>query len=312
MRGHLLLIVVLLGSTGVAHAQDQAAAEALFKEGRALMKSGDYAAACAKFEASEKLDGGLGTLMNLGACYEKLGRTASAWARYTEAAQVAAKTDDKREAGARERVTALAPKLPYLKIHVTATAPSIVVKRDDTVVDPAALDVEIPVDPGEHVISAEAPDRAPFRVTHTIAEGAHDSVEVPELAMPLAVPPPPVDNTPRRRWARWVPWAVVGGGVAFAVAGAIFLWRSGDDQDTYDSRVATECMTGCSGALADELHGIQDRANLEKGLAIGGLAVGGAALVTGAVLVIMNRPTRPHVDVSLGAHGASIVWSGRF
>src|SRR3954465_9465866 len=68
---------------------NRAAAEALFNQGRDLMTAGKFVEACPKFEASQQLDPGLGTMLNLAECYEKTGRTASAWAEYREAIPLA-------------------------------------------------------------------------------------------------------------------------------------------------------------------------------------------------------------------------------
>src|SRR3954467_9213570 len=87
--------VAALGSalawSATAHAQasQKATAEALFEEGRKLMAEGKAADACPKFADSEQLDASSSTLLNLASCYEKLGRTASAWATYREAASLA-------------------------------------------------------------------------------------------------------------------------------------------------------------------------------------------------------------------------------
>ncbi|MEO8874495.1 MAG: hypothetical protein ABI461_02820, partial [Polyangiaceae bacterium] len=57
-------------ATGLAHAADTAAAQALFSDARKLMNDGKYADACPKLEESENLDPGMGTMYNLGDCYE--------------------------------------------------------------------------------------------------------------------------------------------------------------------------------------------------------------------------------------------------
>src|SRR5262245_41405440 len=65
--------------------QAQAAARALFNEARDLLKSGRYGEACAKLEGAKGLYTSAGILLNLGDCYEKIGRTASAWTEFGEA-----------------------------------------------------------------------------------------------------------------------------------------------------------------------------------------------------------------------------------
>src|SRR5262249_56762420 len=67
-------------------AADEAAAESLFKAGTELVKAGDYAAACPKFAESQKQSPALGTLLALGDCYKRAGKTASALAALTNLA----------------------------------------------------------------------------------------------------------------------------------------------------------------------------------------------------------------------------------
>src|SRR5262245_59523757 len=64
-------------------------ARTLFLEARELVKSGDFAKACPKFEASLKLKAGVGTKFNLADCWEKIGRTASARELFLRVAEAA-------------------------------------------------------------------------------------------------------------------------------------------------------------------------------------------------------------------------------
>ena len=105
-------------------ASDKAAAESLFDDGKRLYQEKKFAEALPRFEASERLDPGVGTLLYLADCYENLGRTASAWATFREAAsvaKVAGKAD--RERVARERAALLDAKLYRLTVSVAPRAP---------------------------------------------------------------------------------------------------------------------------------------------------------------------------------------------
>ena len=60
-----LAFILSVAIGGGARAQNAPAAEALFAEGKELMKAGRYQEACPKLAASLKLDRTVGTLMNL-------------------------------------------------------------------------------------------------------------------------------------------------------------------------------------------------------------------------------------------------------
>src|SRR5262252_2904619 len=127
-RASVAAIVVLTsGSHAVAQtAADKAAAEALFDQGRAAMQEGDFGKACGLLERSQHIDPGVGTLLYLAECYERAGRTASAWATFREAADAA---DRARESGrariGRDRAARLEPLLSRLSILVAPEATQI-------------------------------------------------------------------------------------------------------------------------------------------------------------------------------------------
>src|SRR5690606_208393 len=99
---------------------DKEDADALFTAARELVESGEYEAACPKFKESHQLDPGVGTLLTLGLCYEKLGKTTSAWSSYREAAALARKQgDEAREKFARSEVSRLDAQLVKVLIEVS-------------------------------------------------------------------------------------------------------------------------------------------------------------------------------------------------
>src|SRR5258708_37819221 len=118
-----LLVVSLLLVPVRARADNSAAAEALFEDGRRLMTEGRYDEACSKLEESQRLDPGLGTQFHLANCWQRSGRTASAWALFrAEASEAGPRGLSGRERVARVRTLALGGWLSKLQIAPVAAA----------------------------------------------------------------------------------------------------------------------------------------------------------------------------------------------
>ena len=127
-----------------AHAQGgdaSAIAEQLFSRGRELAKANQWTDACPKFEASLHYDPLLGTRLNLAACYEHIGRLASAWGLYREAIDLAREAGDtKRRDYAQQQAALLEPRLAKLAISAPARPPAgFVVSRDNLQIEPGAF-----------------------------------------------------------------------------------------------------------------------------------------------------------------------------
>jgi hypothetical protein len=237
-------VAALLGILGVApvvQGQDQAApAEQLFEDGRALLAQRRYAEACPKLAASEKLDPAVGTLLNLGDCYEKMGKIATAWATFKEAVAMArAGKQPGREKIAAARADALEAHIPRLSIVVPHAVPGLEVRRDGLVVGQAewtgAVASAVPLDPGEHEIVVLAPTKRSWSTTVVLAADGHtSSVEVPELEtdeLAERAPLKPVSqaaatlevvNTHDRNVQRALGLIIGGAGLVTAVVGAPF------------------------------------------------------------------------------------------
>ena len=175
-----------------------AAAEVLFSEGKRLVQEGNYAAACPKFEESQKVDPGMGTLYRLADCYEHVGRTASAWASFLEVAGSAKTSGQQARADdARKRAGDLEPNLPKLLIRVAdPDVAGLVVKRGDVVVGRAQWNTPIPVDPGHISLEASAPGRKTWRSVVAVQERATGQIEIPLLAIEAAASTPAVGSPP--------------------------------------------------------------------------------------------------------------------
>ena len=168
--GMVAVAVALALASAPAHA-DKAAAEAAFQKAKELATQGKYADACPLFESSYKADPALGALLNLADCHEHVGKTATAWAEFDDAATQAHRASDAREAYAKQRADALLPKLAHLTLHPPLAAiPRTVVTRDDTDVT-ALVGAAMPVDPGAHVITESAPGYTAWTQTVTVPDG---------------------------------------------------------------------------------------------------------------------------------------------
>lgn len=197
----LLVLLLVTGTAAADITTDRAAAEALFKDAKQLTRDGKYADACPKFEASLKLDYAVGTLLNLADCFDQIGRTASAWARFSEAAELLKAERDDRLAYAQQRIAKLEPRLAWLTIRVTEAArvPGLKVTRNNVTVLDAVFDTRVPVDPGQVVVTAAADGYKPVTKTVTLPPaGGSEVVEITGLEKlpPPIVEEPPVEPTP--------------------------------------------------------------------------------------------------------------------
>ncbi len=332
------------GARADATAQDRAAAQVLFDQGKALMKSNDVAAGCAKFEESQRLDPRIATQFKVADCLEKLGRTASAWTNFMDVAAATKAAGQKdREDVARQRAQALEKKLSRLTVEVpaAATTPGLTVMRDGVAIGAAAWGTATPVDPGEHKIEASAPGKQPWQATVTV-KAVSDQVKVTipalqdapaaqgsptqtgfEAAPPAGGPAPasggattapgPVtapDAGGGGSTQRAIGWSLGGVGLAVGVAGGAF----GLLAMNADSESKKSCRTPdfCSQEGLDLNRQAKDHALVSTIL----FAAGGAALAAG-VVVLVTAPSKRKADATAtlraapwlgpGAGGATVV-----
>jgi len=183
----LFLICTCVGRAGAQQDTEVLAARALFDEGRRLMATGDYASACAKLEESQRLRAGIGTRFNLAECYEKLGKTASAWSLYLAvAAETRAQNQLEREQLAREAAARLEPRLSRLTIVVAEPSEGVALRLNGTELGAASFGVATPMDPGRYNVEARAPGRATWQGEVDVPDAGDTTLEVPALAPKLA------------------------------------------------------------------------------------------------------------------------------
>lgn len=328
----MLAALAITFVAAAAHAQSDEAtrrADALFEEGRTLVEARRFAEACPKFEESQRLDPGLGTLLNLAACYEETGKLASAWTAFRSAEEQArAAGEKKREQIAAERARALEARAARLTITLAPgeRPPGFAVTRDGAPV--AALDFgrRLPVDPGLIVIEATAPGHRPFRIEVEVSgEKVAREVDIPLLEVgeaPAAgggdvtlpggsgggaggpIDAPGGERRPRRKVA-----LIVGGvGAAGVIAGVGLGLSARSAYHDVGCTAGDGPPRGCSADEESDIASARSRGNL--GTIIGGVGV--AALAAGAVLWLTAPVEGVAIAPAVGAGGASVSLRGRF
>ncbi len=315
----LLGLMSLLGLASPASAasepHDPVAGEALFREGRRLLKAGETDAACAKLRESHRLDPALGTLANLAECEEKRGHSASAWESWRRVADELPATDPRR-ATALARANELEKNLARLVIEVAPTAPAGTrITRDGVVLGDASLGVAMPVNPGPHLLVATALGRETVEMTvNTTAGETARAVMAPGRSLPATLPPsllPPLSlaresldagaaaSSNRSFWG----YALVGTGVALAVTGTVFAIRAANARE----QAERDCAPASGGpplCWSRARHAI-DRQRTSSRLADAGFLTGATLGAVGSWLIFGGRS-----GTAEGSHALRIDASG--
>jgi hypothetical protein len=292
----LALLIVLAPAR--AHADEPTEAERLFREGRVLFDAGSYDEACTRFAQSQRIDPSAGTALNLGDCYEKVGKVSSAFLAYKEAAVAAAlrKRAD-WEKFALERIEAIRASVPTVTVRAPR-ADGLVVTRDGIVL--ALVDGEIAdhPDPGPHVIEARAPGRAPWLRRIDVDRGTTQVVQIDALAeAPAAASPPPArgaDGDSSSGWQR--PMGIVLGAVgvaalAFGTAAGLIAINAKDE-------AAAKCPS-YPDRCTQEGTDTNDRAQTWATISTVSIIGGGVMLAGGAFLFFTASPSRGSASLGI-------------
>jgi len=300
------------GAYGQGDPGDRAAAESLFQEGRALIESGQTAAACRKFEESYRLDKAPGTLLNVAHCHKLEGRIASAWSEFFQVA-AEARRDGRgdREQIALDSIKELEPRLPKLMIVVPpdSRVEGLRVIRNGTEMGRAAWGTETPVDPGKIVITAEAPGYKPWTQTVEIKEEGREQITVPVLEEapkppeppPTAAPPPSTrgdvvvdEGSPASRTVGLVLGGV--GLVGIGVGSYFGVQALSKRSDAEGKCTLGPSGNGCPQDAVDLNHDAKDAARFANL----GIGIGLVAVVAGTYLFLDGMPSEPAPSVDVG------------
>lgn len=310
MRALLSLAVPGLILVGTARAAgDDAKAQALYDEAKTNVAAGKWSEACPKLAESQKLAPKGNTAYRLAECYEHIGKRASAWRRYREAAIAATTAGETGKAkAALERAEKLEPSLPKLAV----TSKAFELRVDGVVVSESLL----PIDPGEHNIEVVAPHKKPYRATIVIPDDASTTtLAIPALEDEVVAPPPetqpvvadpkPEEPAAKANNTRLIGMVLAGTGVvAIGVGGFLALSARSKYHDA-----DPHCPpAGCDEIGAKATEDARSLGNIATVVIGAGLAIG----VTGTVLWLTAPSTREAPRVGITVLPTGMLLRGEF
>jgi hypothetical protein len=277
--------LLLAPSTSMAQpaTKDRAAAEVLFKEARDLVKAGSWAEACPKFEASLALSASASAMLNIARCHEHDGKLATAWSDYNRALTLNGETEGEErraelEGIAKLGLAALEPRVPKLRIVVTAPPLGLTIRRDGQELPAAALGEALPADPGPHEVSAAAPGRRPETRSAILTEGKTTTIEITLAAAPdRAAPTRPTGLRPL--------------GIALTAVGAVGLGvGAATGILSLDKVRAVKASCGGVSCLSND---VADQDNVSQAMMLGNVStasfVAGGVLAAAGVVLLLVR-----------------------
>jgi len=303
------LAVALLLRAGVLAAEPSRAelerADTLFAEGKAAMRNGIYDVACARFAESDQLDPAPGTLRNLAECEEKRGQLLAARRHLRDAIARRPKADILKLCS--DQLEALERRIPGLTVRL----PENVVQGSTVTLDGVSisdLGERIPVDPGKHILTLDAPGRASSKETVEVKEG-----DTARVYLVLGAPEAKQEDGPRRNGQTtgassqlMAGYVAVGAGVAVGAAAVYFAYQQKSHWDA---------------ARASSSASVKETEN-DKGSQAGTYALvlgvtSGLAVATGLALVLTSpdgsnaaRLKSPRIAVAIDGSGGRATIGG--
>jgi hypothetical protein len=286
-------------------------AEARFNEGLALLRAGNFVAACPKLEESVTLDPAPGAKFRLGECYEGLGKLAAAYRMFRE---VEADTRVEDTVDREEQVRAKLDDLEKRLSWVVVRAPEAVRKLEGFSVSQDGVPlssedlraVRVPVDAGTHRFVVAATGYASVERTLTTTLTSPTTLEVPVLEKlpetkvtepPVVVPPPlrvAPEQSPSITTGRVVSLVLFGASVAALAPGIGLGVVALSNWDDALARCEDGSRTRCPQEAIDAGNAAYD-----LGVVSTALFIGAGALAAGGLVMWIAFPNEVKAEVGL-------------
>lgn len=259
------------------------AADALFKEGNTLLRESITISAAARYREAlahwdhPNIHYNLAlALMSLDQPVETLGHLVAAM-RFGPAPLGPERFEHARNyRGLLER--------QLVRVRIRCAVPGASVSLDGRPLFVGPGEQEALLRPGRHTFVASKPGLVTNTAVRTLESG-----QAVDLDLELRTLEELTDF--RRRWPVWRPWALLAAGAVVAGGGAALHATALRKVSWVDAQARTRCPDGCAEEPGDLASARRQGATFQ-GIGYAAYGVGGAAMVTGAVLVLLNRGER--------------------
>ncbi len=283
-----------------AFAQNSAQAEVLYKEGQQLIGQGKFAEACQRLAASFKLDPQPNTELLQGVCYTKMGKTASAYNSFIDAASTLPKGGGPQQYAA-DQAKALETQLLKVRVKFQPTVPQgLALHFDDETKtrDKDFADIDIALDPGDHDLFVTAPGKHDYTKHFKLdaSSSPHDLIvnmtdktqEELDKEKGGGGGGQVIVEKPEASWSTLKTLGLISmivGGVGL-VFGGIFLGVDISNISTAGTSNQSECALQTNPATCSKA--LDAAKTLDSPLMTAGLVAGGVFLVAGIVMFVVG------------------------
>lgn len=300
-------------------------ARGLFQEARALIAAGDYSNALLKLQQVAMYRRTPQVTYYIGFCREKTGKLLLALGEYRIALADAHATQAQDVvAEATAAIARVEPRISVLTVTKGQGAQTATIAVDGNTLGDPAIGKPMPLDPGTHVLTAQAPGYNPFRRVVTLGEGEHAEFEImlherssksggQAVSAQAQSPDDGLLSTDKKADAvqgksgnktlNILAWVSTGVGVAaFGSSGYFFYKRSQAISDM------DKLCNGDRDRCPAESRSTYDTGRLHTLLGNVAIGVGSAGVATGVVLFVLagtskskpiSQPDQPNVAVRI-------------
>lgn len=305
------------GATTADLSEREREAQALYRAGNELFLDRNYAEALAKYQAAVARWDHPAIRYNMAECYISLVNTLEAYRQLERALAQGrrpfAANPEYYERGLQLRKRLLA-QLGH--VEIVAKQPNVHITLDGETIESEQGGIAIVVSPGAHQLVVKSPGYLTDSQSIVISPNERRKIEV-------VLSPVPVPRVERRRWRRWIPWAVASAGAAVMLTGTPLMVLADANYGDYEQAIHDMCQPSraCDrNALPEATRALRRRGDRQKLAAQLLWTTGGAVLAAGTILTLLNQPrmvevergSRLPIEAEIGPQGGSITFGWRY